>query len=117
MKKRFVCVLCKNQFSTALLLERHKREHKKELRKYECRICNWTASTNCGLEIHMNKYHQSDLNHKYKYKCLLCNFSAKSAFLKDRHMDIVHKTHEHPPTLIDAYEILKSVAMIGLFFH
>ncbi len=116
MKKRFVCLLCKNQFQTALLLERHKRDHKK-IKKHECRICNWTASTNFGLELHMTKYHNSDLNHKYKYKCLLCNFSAKSAFLKDRHMDNVHKTPEPRPTLIDAYEIFKSVAMIGLIFH
>lgn len=114
--KRYVCLLCKTQFSTAFLLERHQREHKKDIKKHQCRICNWTAPTNFALELHMNKHHHSALDHTYKHKCLHCNFSAKSAYLRDRHMEI-HKIPEPPPTLIDAYEILKMIAVVGLIFH
>ena len=117
MKKRFECLLCKNQFSTSFLLERHQRDHKKELRKYECRICKFKAATNFALELHITKHHNLALNHKYKYKCLMCNFSAKSAFLKDRHIESAHKTPEPLPTLIDAYEIIKVIAMVGIFFY
>lgn len=115
--KRYVCLLCKIQFSTAFLLERHQREHKKDLKKHECRICNWTAPTNFALEVHMNKNHYSSLDHKYKYKCLLCNFSAKSAYLKNKHTEESHKKPEHHPSLIDAYEIIKTIAIIGLIFY
>jgi hypothetical protein len=115
--KRYVCLLCSTHFPTAFLLERHQREHKKELKKYECRICNWTAPTNFALELHMNKNHKSALDHRYKYKCLLCNFSAKSAYLKKKHVDESHKKPVQPPSLIDAYEILKTIAAITLIFY
>jgi len=114
--KRYVCLLCKIQFSTAFLLDRHNREHKKEPKKYECRICKWTAPTIFALELHMNKHHHSALDHTHKHKCLYCNFSAKSAHLRDRHME-VHKVHEPQPSLLDAYEIIKMIAAIGIIFH
>jgi hypothetical protein len=116
--KKHICSSCDAHFSTAFLLDRHRREHKKNIRKRECRICHWNAQTALTLENHIRTKHPTIMaQYKHKHKCLLCNFSAKTAFVRDRHMNITHSEPEAQPSLLDAIEIIQTIAAIGIFFY
>jgi len=140
--KTHICTLCAFQTHTAYMLERHMKEHKKEIKPKcticrltklpKCSTCGFVATTKFILERHLrlhtkfrNFYNMEQTpqiangqNGHKEYKCPLCNFKAQTCYLKNRHIKLLHKKEiKKPITLLDGVDILSNVVTgIGYFF-
>ena len=76
-EKPYVCMTCNKQFTRAGYLKVHMKMHE-GLKFYSCNMCTEAFATNCALKYHVRKQHMKDR----PFKCTICTKS----FLTNQHL-------------------------------